>query len=82
MVCGRGPDRVCCLVSSMPFHINFLEFMLKWQRFLSGLLCPLFVWDLVRRDWYYGHLHDDRVLMHTCLSIPTPPFVPPGLKCT
>ena len=60
--------RACFLVSSMPFHTNFLEFMLKWQRLLSGLLRPLFVWNLVRRDWYYDHLHDDRVLTHTCLS--------------
>ena len=52
----------------MPLHINFLEFMLKWQRLLSGLLHPLFVWNLVGRNWYYDHLHDDRVLTHTCLS--------------
>ena len=59
------------LLSSMPFHINFLEFMLKWQALLSGLVRPLFVWHLAGSDSYFNYLSHSA---HPHI-VPTPPFV-------
>ena len=59
------------LLSSMPFHINFLEFMLKWQALLSGLVRPLSVWHLAGSDSYFNYLSHSA---HPHI-VPTPPFV-------
>ena len=59
------------LGESIPFHINFFEFMLKWQALLSGLVRPLFVCHLARNDSYFNYLSHSAHLH----IVPTPPFV-------